>query len=84
MDSKICDIFNTEKSNDSLYNKYREYKQCFKKRSLKRYYENKDKISNQRKLFYGKNKEKLLKKQDNRNLYCKELVRSYILYYKVD
>ena len=50
MDSKTCVVCSTEKSIDKFYNKYRECKQCNVKRSLKRYYENKNKISNQQKL----------------------------------
>ena len=50
MGSKFCVICNTEKSNDNFYNKYRECKPSNIQRSLKRYYENKDKLSNQRKL----------------------------------
>ena len=52
MDSKVCVICNTEKSDDNFYNKYRECKQCNIQRSMKRYYENKDKLSNQRKFYY--------------------------------
>ena len=37
----------------------------------------KDKISNQRKLFYEKNRDKFLQKQNNRYISHKELVRSY-------
>ena len=40
--------------------KYRECKQCNIKRSTKRYNENKDKISNQHKLYYEKNRDILL------------------------
>ena len=54
MDSKGCVICNTEKSFDNFY-KYRECKQCNIQRSMKRYYENRDKLSNQRKLYYEKN-----------------------------
>ena len=50
MDSKVCVICNTEKSTDNFYNKYKESKQCNIKRSRKRNYENKDNLSNQRKL----------------------------------
>ena len=71
MDSKVCVVCNIEKSIDNFYNKYRECKQCNMKRSMKRYYENKDKLSNQRKLYYGKNRDVLLAKsklnQQNRN-----------------
>ena len=59
MDSKVCVVCNIEKSIDNFYNKYRESKQCNIQRSMKRYCENKDKLSNQRKLFYGKNRDVL-------------------------
>ena len=54
MDSKICVVCNIEKSIDNYYNKYRECKQCNIKRSVKRYNENKHKLSSQRKLYYEK------------------------------
>ena len=47
METKICVICNAQKSIDNLYNKYSNYKQCNFKRRLKRYYENKNKKSNQ-------------------------------------
>ena len=50
MDSKVCVICNTEKSFVNFYNKDRECKQCNIKRSMKRYYENKDKLSNLRQI----------------------------------
>ena len=60
-----------KKKIDKFYNKYRECKQCNIRRSKKRYYENKDKLSNQRKLYYEKNRDVLLAKsklnQQNRN-----------------
>ena len=59
MESKVCVNCNTEKSIDNFYNKYRECKPCNIQRSLKRYYENKDKLSNQRKILYEKNKDVL-------------------------
>ena len=71
MDSKVCVVCNFEKSIDKFYNKYRECKQCNIKRSKKRYHENKDKLSNQRKLYYEKNRDVILAKskliQQNRN-----------------
>ena len=54
MDSKVCVVCNIEKSIYTFYNKYRECKQCNIKRSTRRYYENKDKISNQHKIYYEK------------------------------
>ena len=58
----VCVICNTEKSINNVYNKYRESKQCNIKRSMKRYYEKKEKLSNQRKLYYEKNRDVLLAK----------------------
>ena len=51
MESKICVVCNTEKSIDNFYNKYTECKQFNNKRSLKRYSENKDNLTNQRKKY---------------------------------
>ena len=51
-----------KKSIDNFNNKNRECKQCTIKRSMKRYYENKDKLSNQRKIYYEKNRDVLLAK----------------------
>ena len=71
MDSKVCVVCNIEKSIDNFYNKYRECKPCNIQRSMKQYRENKDKLSNQRKLYYEKNRDVLLAKsklnQQNRN-----------------
>ena len=57
MENKVCIICNIEKSFDNFYNKYRERRLCNIDRSLGRYYENKDKLSNQRKIYYEKNRE---------------------------
>ena len=62
MESRVCVICNTEKNIENFYNKYRECKQCTIQRSMKRYYENEDKLSNQRKLYYEKNRDVLLAK----------------------
>ena len=51
MDSKVCVVCNIEKNIDNFYNKYKECKHCNIKRSMKRYYENKDKLSNQNENF---------------------------------
>ena len=58
MESVICVICNTEKSIANFYNKYRECKQCNIKRSMKRYYKNKEKISMQQKIYYEDMKKK--------------------------
>ena len=62
MGSKVCVICNIEKCIDNFYNRNRECKQCNMQRSMKRYYENKDKLSNQRKLYNEKNRDMLLAK----------------------
>ena len=77
MDNKVCVVCNTEKSIDNFYNKYRECKQCNIQRSMKRYYENKDKLSDQRKLYYERNKDALLAKskvyQQNRKSHTQQI-----------
>ena len=77
MDSKVCVVCNIEKSNDNYYNKYRECKQCNIKRSMKRYNENKDRLSNQRKLYYEKKRDVLLARskiyQQNRISYTQQI-----------
>ena len=62
MDSKVCVVCNIKKSIDNFYDKYREYKQCNIKRSTRRYYQNKDKISNQHKIYYERKRDVLLAK----------------------
>ena len=79
MESKICTQCNIEKDITNFYKKYSECIDCNRARGLKRYYENKDKISNQQKLYYEKNREKiLLQKQNNRSIQFRDLVISYI------
>ena len=58
MDGKSCTMCNMEKHINNFYKRYSECKDCNRTRGLKRYYENKDKISNQQKPYYGKNREK--------------------------
>ena len=77
MESKVCVVCNTEKSFDKFYNKYRECKPCNIKRSLKRYFENTDKISNQQKNYFEKNRDVLLAKskvnQQNRKSHTQQI-----------
>ena len=79
MDTKTCTMCNIEKHINNFYKKYTECIDCNRARGLKRYYENKDKISNQQKIYYEKNREKiLLQKQNNRSIQFRDLVISYI------
>ena len=81
MDCKVCVFCNTEKSSDKFYNKYSECKQCNIQRSMKRYYENEDNLSNPRKIIYEKKRDVLLAKSklnnQNRNFerkICKQQI----------
>ena len=82
MDKKTCTVCNIEKHINSFYKRYSECKECTIRRSVNRYYDNKDKISIQQKIYYGKNRDKLLKKQNHyrkkRNTEYKELLKSYL------
>ena len=79
MDTKICSMCNIEKHINDFYKKYSVCRDCNRARGLKRYYENKDKISNQQKISYEKNREKkLLQKQNNRSIQFRDLVASYV------
>ena len=82
MESKICTQCNIEKDINNFYKKYSECKDCNIKRGVKRYYDNKDKISNQQKIYYERNRDKLLQKQNDynkkRSIDYKELHRSYV------
>ena len=81
MESKICTQCNIEKHINNFYKKYSEWKDCNIKRGVKGYYDNKEKISLQQKIFYEKNRDKLLQKQNDyskkRSTDYKELHRSY-------
>ena len=81
MEKKICTMCNIEKHINNFYKKHSECKACNIKRGAKRYYNTKDKISNQQKIYYEKNRDKLLQKlndyRNKRNTEFKELVRSY-------
>ena len=62
---------------EDFYKKYTECKNCNRVRSLKRFYENKERLSNQRRMHYDKNREELLQKQNIRPINKKEFLRSY-------
>ena len=79
MDTKTCTMCNIEKDINNFHKKNSECIDCNRARGLKRYYENKDKISNQQKVYYEKNREKiLLQKQNNRSIQFRDLVVSYV------
>ena len=79
MDTKMCTICNIEKDINNFCKKYSDCKDCNRARGLKRYYENKDKISNQQKIIYEKKRDRIiLQKQNNRSTQFRDLVISYI------
>ena len=82
MDNKTCTVCSIEKHINNFYKKYSECKACNIKRGVKRYYDNKDKISIQQKAYYEKNRDKLLQKQNDyrnkRNTFYEELLKSYV------
>ena len=79
MDTKTCSMCNKEKHINNVHKRYSQCRDCNRTRGLKRYYENKDKISNQQKIYYEKNREKiLLQKQNNRSIQFRDLVISYV------
>ena len=79
MNTKMCTICNNEKDINNFYRKESECRECNRARGLKRFYENKDKISNQRKIYYEKNRGKiLLQKQYKTCIQIRDLVISYV------
>ena len=54
MDTKTCTMCNIEKHIINFYKKYTECKDCNRARGLERYYDNKNEISKQQKIYYGK------------------------------
>ena len=64
MEGNICTQCNIGKHIKNFYKKNSECKECNIKRGVKRYYGNKDKISMQQKIYYEKNRDKLLQKQN--------------------
>ena len=51
MDTKTCSLCNIEKHINNIYEKYAECKDYNRARGLERYYGNKDKISNQQRIY---------------------------------
>ena len=75
----MCTICNIEKDINNVYKNYSECRDCNRTRGLKRYYENKEKIPNQQKIYYEKKREKiLLQKQNNRGIQFRDLVIFYV------
>ena len=79
MERKTCTICNIERDINNFYKKDSECRDCNLARGLKRHYENKDKISSQQKIYYEKNREKIvLQKNSTRIIQIRDLVISYV------
>ena len=82
MENKIFTVGKIEKQINNFHKKYSECKACNIKRGVKRYLDNKDKISIQQKIYYEKNRDKLLQKQNDyrnkRHTDFKELHKSCV------
>ena len=82
MENKTCTLCKIAKHNNKFHKNFSESKDCFIKRFVKRYYDNKDKISSQQKINCETSRDKLLQKQTDyrsrRNTDYKELLRSYV------
>ena len=82
MENKTFTHCNIEKHINNFYKNFSECKDCNIKRVVKRYFDNKDKLSIQQKTSYEKNRDKLLQKQNDyrnkRNTDFKELLRSHV------
>ena len=57
MESRLCTQCNIEKHINNFYTKSSKCKYCNIKRGVKRYFNNKDEISIQQKIYYDKKKE---------------------------
>ena len=69
---------NIKKHIHSFYKKFSECKDCNLSRGLERYHDNKDKISKEQKIYYEKNREKIvLQQKNNRCIQMKDLPTSY-------
>ena len=82
MDNKTCTACKNEKHINNFYRKCSECKDCNIKRGVKRCYNNKDRISIQQRIYYEKNRDKSLQKQNvynkKRSSDYEELHRSYV------
>ena len=79
MESKTYNMCNIEKHIKKLYKKNSECKEFNRTRGLDLYYGNYDEISQQQRINYGKNGEKVfLQKQNNGCMQFEDLVRSYV------
>ena len=78
MEGKTCSLCGTEKLIKIFKIKYADCKDSKSKCVLKRYYDNKDNLSNQQKISYEKNNDETLQQQKDKHILSKELIRTYV------
>ena len=78
MQTKNCNKCNSEEQIKDFIENYADYKNCNVKKVSSRYNDIEDKISNQRKIYYEKSKDKTLRKQKIFCMNFQELVRTYV------
>ena len=76
MEINICTHCNIKTHIEDFYNKNTECKISNSKRSSELYYGKEDEISNQRKIYYEKNRERIFQKQNDRYMNFEELHKS--------
>ena len=78
MDTETFSMCNIEKHINIFYKKYSERSDYHRTKALKRFYENKDKISIQQKSYYEKGRDRFLsQKHNSRCMQFKDLVKPY-------
>ena len=78
MESNACTNCNREKTFYNFQRNDTECKNCNSKRSVKRYYKNKDNLSNHQKVYYKKNRDKAFQKENERNIHFKDHLESVL------
>ena len=79
MESKLCTQCKIERHIHSFHKKNTsECKDCNSKGGLNRYYDKKVMILNRREIYYGKNRNRLLQRQNKKYIYFEELLRTYV------
>ena len=78
MESKTYTVCDIEKQIRNFDKRYSECKGCNIERGVKCYYDNKDKITIQQKIYYEKNREKLLEKQQITETKKTQIIKNYL------
>ena len=67
-----------KKISEILIEKYAECEVCNTKQVLKRHYDNKDRLSSQRKKYCEKNREEILQRHEDKYMHFKDLVSTFV------